>query len=88
MIVDLTKFLILWAIVILMFSSITVISFASIDEFRTYLGTTVYLMNASFGKYNLNDFKIEPIDDTPEQIEIADNLSQMGVYYMLAYLLL
>ena len=88
MVFDLLKFLFIWAIVIVMFSCLTVLGFANIETFRTFPETVVYFIQAALGNYDLETFVIAPKDDTEEQVEIAEGLSQLGIYYMLVSLLI
>ena len=88
MVFDLLKFLFIWAIVIVMFSCLTVLGFANIAAFRTFPETLVYFIQAALGNYDLETFVIAPKDDTEEQVEIAEGLSQLGIYYMLVFLLI
>ena len=62
MIFDLLKFLFIWAIVVVMFSCLTVLGFANIESFRTFPKTLVYFIQAALGNYDLKVFEVAPKD--------------------------
>ena len=85
---DLLKFLVIWALLILMFACMAILAFSNIDKFQSFETTMIFFIEAALGKYDLSIFEVSPVNETEEAIDRANFLSQFGIYFMLVYLLI
>ena len=56
MLEDLLKFLIIWAMFILMFVCMAILAFSNIEKFQSFEDTFIFFVEAALGKYDLDVF--------------------------------
>ena len=96
MIVDLAKFLVLWVVLILLFTCVSLVFFSQNDNFRNFEGVFMFFIQASIGSYSMSVFTME--SESAEELGLdidqdvfddqAKFMTNFGQYFMIVFLLI
>lgn len=87
-------FLVIWVVVILLFSCVTILAFSQNPNFRDFEPTLNYFIRAAIGKYDQSKLVMEPPDaelfgGNPEEVQAnAEVMTVVQQYLVLIYVLL
>ena len=88
MTLDLSKFMILWFCVILMFSCVALLIFSELDSFNDLLSIFVIYFEAALGNWNLKIYKLPPGGGLYSDGPYDETLYNIGIFYHVLILLI
>ena len=83
MIIDVFKFLVIWVIVLIMFTCVGILAFGQLENFQTFEQVIVYFFESSLGAWDMEVFHNEEVIEGEDLTLII----ALGTYYQVIFLL-
>ena len=82
MIIDLGKFLVIWSVILIMFTCVALLAFGELHDFYTFEQTLIFFLESALGNWDMDVYA--GTNDHGEPLELVGKL---GTYYQIIFLL-